>query len=169
MNKKFLSGIGLALFYSFCLHAEGITGFWKTLDETTKKPSSIIAVYPYENAYYGRIMITFDEAGKVDNSIYEQNTRAPALAGDPYYAGLDLLWGLKKEGEIYKDGQIIDPEKGKIYKAEAWQEGDHLVVRGEVLIFGRDEIWPAAQDGDFPSGFVKPDLAKLVPVIPKAK
>lgn len=144
-----------------------ITGFWKTIDDKTGKPQSIVAVYPFQGKYYGRLIITFDENGKLEDTIYDAKARAPAVVGNPFYAGLDIIWNLKPNGDKFTDGEILDPEHGRIYGAELWRKGDDLIVRGKVLFLGRNQTWPQAVEGDFPENFKKPDLATLSPVIPK--
>lgn len=171
--KRQLTTFFLLLSLSFtCLQAdERITGFWKTIKEETSKTDSIVAVYEHDGKFYGRIIVTFDDEGKVDGTIEAPGGKATGVVGQPPIAGLDILWGLiKKEGGIYKDGHIIDPKEGKIYDADVWREDDHLIVRGEVFnIFGKDIIWPPASGADFPNGFAQPDISKFVPVIPQSQ
>lgn len=147
--------------------AEDIVNFWKTVDEKTNQAQSIIAIYEHEGKYFGRIILTFDKDGKAKDTIYHPVDKAPGVVGHPFYSGLDIIWNLKKEGDKYDGGKIMDPQKGKVYDAEAWLEGNNLIVRGELLIFGRNQTWPLANEQDFPEGFEKPDLTKLVPKIPQ--
>ena len=147
--------------------AGDITGFWKTINEKTSKPESIIGIYKYEGKYYGRIILTYMEDGSIQDTIENPKKRALGVSGNPYYVGLDILWDLKLKGKKYRDGSILDPEKGNTYGAEAWRKGEMLVVRGKLFVFGRNQTWPPAVDSDFPKGFVKPDLKTFVPSIPK--
>lgn len=146
---------------------QDIVGFWKTVDEKSGQPQSIVAIYPYKGMFFGRLIVTFDENGKIEDTIYKATAKAPGVVGNPFYAGLDILWDLKAEGNKYADGEILDPEHGRVYGAEIWRKGDSLIVRGKVLFLGRNQVWPPATDGDFPLDFKKPDLQSLVPVIPK--
>lgn len=157
----------LALF-SFCalFAADDIRGYWKSIDEDSGKAQCVVAVYPYNNKYYGRIIGTFDDQGKMTESIYAPKDRAPGIVGNPFYCGLDLIWNLRDKGERFK-GKIVDPKKGNIYTAELWVEDGNLIVRGELFIFGRSQTWLPAKESDFPKGFKKPDVAKFVPVIPE--
>lgn len=171
MKKVYLLFL-LFVFFNKTLFAQtDVLGFWKILDEKTAKPSSIIAVYKYLDQYYGRILITYDEQGKVDETLYNPKSHALGVKGHPSYAGLDLIWGLTPDAEGKKlvGGKIIDPEKGKIYNAKMWREKENLIMRGEVLFFGENRVWPAAQESDFPPGFKKPNLKEFVPVIPQAE
>lgn len=165
------------LFCLFCLFttvtafcADGIVGFWNTIDEKTGQARCIVAIYEYDDRYYGRIIATYTEDGKVEDSIDHPITRAPGVRGEPYYAGLDIIWNLQPKGNgKYANGKIMDPEKGKIYNVEVWRSGDDLIVRGQLLFFGRNQTWLPVTDNMFPKNVKKPDLNNLVPVIPYVK
>lgn len=167
--KRLLNGLILVfLIINTQVFAEDVTGFWKTIDDKTGKPQSIVAVYEYQGKYYGRMIETInDETGQIDNTIERPKNRAEGVKGHPYYSGLDFIWGLEKKGNRYTNGHIMDPHEGKIYGCEMWLKDGNLIVRGEVLVFGRNETWPPATDADFPAGFQKPDITKFVPQIPE--
>jgi uncharacterized protein (DUF2147 family) len=158
----------LLLLYTAVI-AEEITGFWKTVDADTKQAQSVIAVYEYQGKYYGRLIGSYDDDGKMQDTIYSPKSRAPGVVGNPYYCGMDILWNLEDQGDGSYDGRIIDPREGSVYKATVKARGDNLIVRGKLWVFGKSVIWPAATAADFPKGFKKPDTAKFVPVIPEAQ
>ncbi len=89
---------------------EDISGFWKTVNEEGK-PQSIIAVYEYDDTHYGRLIAAYNDEGLIDDSIYHPKARAPGVVGDPFYCGLDIIWGLIDSGVKFK-GKILDPQKG---------------------------------------------------------
>lgn len=149
------------------LQEGGIIGFWKTIDEKTGKPQSVVAIYPYNGKYFGRLIVTFDRQGEIEDTIYSATERAPGVVGNPFYAGLDIIWDLKPQGEKFVDGEILDPEHGRVYGAEIWRKDHNLIVRGKVLFLGRNQTWQPAEDSDFPEPFKKPDLYALVPQIPQ--
>jgi hypothetical protein len=157
----------LCLFFNV-LCAQDISGFWKSINEETRKAQCIVAIYAYEGLYYGRIIGTFDGQGNMKESIYKPKERAPGVIGNPYYCGLDIIWNLEDKGISYK-GKILDPEKGTVYNSELWIENDNLVVRGKLLFFGRNQTWFRAVQADFPQGFKMPDLKSLIPMIPQVK
>ena len=130
--------------------AEGVIGFWKTVDDETKEVKSIVRVYEHEGRVYGRVVEIF------------KNPQATAkLPGNPPIKGLDILWNLKKENgsEKYEGGKVLDPQKGKVYTAQIWRDGDNLVLRGSLFGFGRKQTWLPVQPPIGP-------LPKLVPSIP---
>lgn len=168
MKRIFLFCLCLLFSPALSLFGDDITGFWKTIDDKTGQPQSIVAIYPYQGKYFGRLIVTFDEKGNIEDTIDKATTKAPGVVGNPYYAGLDIIWDLKPEGGgKFTDGEILDPERGRVYGAEVWRKDNNLIVRGKVLFLGRNQTWPPAGEADFPPHFKKPDLQALVPVIPK--
>lgn len=145
--------------------AQDIVGFWRSVDEKTGKRQSVVGIYEYKGKYYGRMIVTFNEDGSFNDTIDAPVERAPGVKGEPYYAGLDFIWGLKKNGQKYTDGFIMDPKEGKVYDSELWNKDGNLVVRGQIWIFGRNQTWPPASESDFPPNFKKPDLKTMVPKI----
>lgn len=166
MNKFFCLFFVWSSFFCNQATAEDITGFWKSINEETGKAQCIVAIYEYDDKYYGRIIGTFDDDQKLTETIYAPKERAPGVIGRPFYCGLDIIWDLIDNGISYK-GKILDPQKGNVYNSELWIEKGNLVVRGKLLFFGRNQTWVAASNADFPKGFKKPSLEALVPVIPQ--
>jgi uncharacterized protein (DUF2147 family) len=161
-------GSFLAAFFLFCMHfslqADNVTGFWQTMDKNTNQPSSVIAVYPYQGKYYGKIIATYNKEGVINDTIYHPVSRADGIAGNPYYCGLDIVYDAKlnSEGDRY-EGYVVDPRKGKIYNAEIWNRNGNLILRGKLFIFGKNVTWPPFPTKNFTADFKKPDLATLVP------
>ena len=160
MSKNLFS---LLFVSNIALAANSVAGFWKTVDESGT-PQCILAVYEHENLSYGRIIATYSDTdiGQIDDSIYAPKKRAPGVVGEPYFSGLDIIWNLENTKWAHK-GQIMDPQKGRVYKAELWTDGPDLIVRGKLLMFGRSQRWSAVQPEDLPNGFKLPDLKSLVP------
>lgn len=56
---------------------------------------------------------------------------------------------MKKDGDHWDGGNILDPENGKVYKCKMSLEdgGQKLVVRGYigVSLLGRSQTWVRAQ------------------------
>jgi len=125
----------------------------------------MVAIYEYQNKYYGRIIGTYNEEGVMIDTIYHPIDRASGISGSPFYSGLDIIWNLQMKGSKYK-GKIVDPRNGNVYKAEAWIEKGNLVIRGKFLFIGKSTIWYPVKEGDFPSDFKKPDTSQFVPLIP---
>lgn len=167
MKTKFL--LLWLLLGSFLYANDDVTGFWQTMDKKTNKPSSVIAVYSYQGKYYGRIIGIFNDQGTIEDSIYTPITRAPGVVGDPYYCGLDIVYGARPSDENRFKGYVIDPRKGKVYDAKIWRKGNNLILRGEVFVFGKNITWPPFPEQNFTATFKKPDLSTFVPNVPQVK
>jgi len=163
-------GAGFIYLFLMCISlvADEIDGFWKNMNDKTGKPGIIVSIYEYQGKHYGRIIGAYDKEGMLDDSIYAASSRAAGVKGNPFYSGLDFIWNVSKKGSRYK-GKIMDPRKGKIYDVELWVQDEKLIVRGEILFFGRNEIWNPALESDFSSFFEKPDAKTFIPVIPEAQ
>lgn len=168
MKQLFASMLALLLFTN-SLFSEDIKGFWKTIDDKTGKAQSIIAIYPFQDKYYGRIIATYDDKGKIKESLSNPIEKAPGVKGNPYYIGLDIIWDLKKDNDKFTRGKILDPEQGKVYVAEAWKKNGKLNVRGEILFLYRDQEWLPVKESDLPKEMPKVDLNNLTPRIPEVR
>ena len=110
--------------------ASDITGYWTTVDDETKEQKSIVQVYEYNGRYFGRVV-----------DLFKNKEAVAKIKGNPKIIGLDIIWDLKKDGSKYKGGEILDPQKGKVYGCEMWREGDNLIVRGKIAFLGRNQTW----------------------------
>lgn len=153
---------------------DGITGLWKSRDQDSDQSRALVVIYKYDDMYYGRMLATYDDEGQFNDTILEQKDKAPGVVGNPPYCGMDFIYNVKREesngeeDDKYK-GKIIDPEKGKVYDAEFWLDGDTLIVRGELWIFGKNIPWQKASAEDLPKGFSLSSVKNFVPVIPQTK
>jgi uncharacterized protein (DUF2147 family) len=168
---------GFALMFTSCSKQpaqKDITGLWKSRDQHSDKPRSLVAVYKYHDMYYGRMLATYDDNGNIQDSIVNPKDRAKGVVGHPFYCGMDFIYDIKRDPdssdkEIHYDGKIIDPEAGEVYNAEFWLEGENiLIVRGKLWIFGKNIPWHKASKEDLPKGFSMSEISKFVPVVPKA-
>ena len=172
MKTILLSLFSAILVLSSCstsTEEQGIAGLWKSRDQKSDKPRSLVAVYKYKDMYYGRMIATYDENGNIKDTILEKKDKATGVVGNPPYCGMDFVYNVKQEEHdpLKYKGKIIDPEKGKVYNAEFWLDGENLIVRGEVWIFGENIPWHKATKKDLPKGFSMSDIKGFVPVIPK--
>ncbi len=153
------------LVFTALFAAEDISGYWKSYNDEGR-PQCIFGVYEHKGLYYGRIIGTFNDAGKMNDTIYKPHGRAAGVIGNPYTCGLDIIYDLQDNGSRFA-GKILDPSKGKVYNCELWRELDGtLVVRGKLFIFGKNITWYPVSKDDFPQGFKMPDMKKFVPEVP---
>ena len=175
--KKLYAAAFLLVFLGGMAFAQAeVTGHWKTIDDTTGKPKSIMALYTKGNNLYGRVIMSYEDDGStIKDDIYRQLHRSPYMEGSPAFCGLDIIWDMSwdKGKEKWRGGTIMDPgnkeKKPKTYGCEIWREGADLIVRGKIAFIGRNQTWKRFDPKDFPPGFNVPDSASFTPVIPVIK
>lgn len=163
MQKISCALLLMFLWISSIATGDGIKGFWIAPDDKTKQPKSVIAVYPYEGRYYGKIIGIFNKEREIVDTIYHPISKARAMAGDPFYCGLDVVMEMSPKNDGTWRGHVLDPRSGNVYRAELWRKGQNLVLRGKYLVFGKNVTWPPFPDSHFTPSFKKPDLSTLVP------
>jgi uncharacterized protein (DUF2147 family) len=117
-------------------------GLWKTIDDTSGKPSALIRITENNGELQGKIEKLFRTA---DEDQSPKCTLCKDARKDQPIVGMTIVSGLKKDGDEYTGGEILDPKNGKVYKSKlAVQEGGKkLEVRGYVGVpmFGRSQVW----------------------------
>lgn len=127
-----LFGVGTLL-------ASDVPGTWKTVDEKSGKVRSQVEMYEQGGKLFGKITGLAepkDEQGKP-----KMCTTCTGADKDQPIVGLVIIKDLSLSGDRYKDGTIMDPEDGKVYKAEVWVEDGKLKVRGYVGLFYKTQTW----------------------------
>ncbi|WDZ96549.1 DUF2147 domain-containing protein [Herbaspirillum sp. WKF16] len=140
--------IAALLAASSCAFADGSpVGLWKNIDDATGKPKALIRITENNGELSGKIEKLFRPAEENQNPTCEKCEGE--LKGQPII-GMTILSGLKKDGEEYSGGQILDPANGKLYKSKLTviEEGKKLNVRGYVgmPMLGRTQTW--VREGD---------------------
>ncbi|MFN9771719.1 MAG: DUF2147 domain-containing protein, partial [Burkholderiales bacterium] len=105
-------------------------GLWKNIDDETKQPKALIRIVEQGGALVGRIeKILTDKADAVCEKCSDDRKGKPVQ-------GMTILTGLKKDGDEWNGGEILDPNNGKVYKAKVKlaDAGRKLDVRGFVGI-----------------------------------
>lgn len=115
-------------------------GRWQTVDDKTGKPSGIVRIYEQNGTLYGNIEKVFDPARAALNCVACIDDRK----GKPLI-GLNIIRGLKRDGDAWDGGTVIDPETGSVYKSSARLDdgGRKLVLRGYlgISLLGRSQTW----------------------------
>lgn len=172
--KMIALAVALFLVSTSLFAVKDVTGFWKSIDDETGLPKSVVALYLYNGKLHGRIVLVYKEDGSVKDHMYTQNVRSPYLKGNPSFAGLDIIWDLEYNSrkDQWLDGKILDPgddkeKKPKEYGCAIWQEGNDLTVRGKIAFIGRNQTWKRFNPADFPAGFQVPDYTRFRPSLPE--
>lgn len=140
-------GLGLAWLATSVLGAGGcqagatpdIAGVWQTCDDATGRPAALVRISRERGVYAGRVEEVLDPDAPA------RCARCPGERRDQPLVGMAILTGLRRDGERYAGGEILDPEEGRLYRVEArlMEQGQRLEVRGYVGLpaLGRSQIW----------------------------
>lgn len=122
------------------LAQEGIFGRWVTIDDNTGRQRSIVEITERNGKAYGRVMKSFpqpgDELDPVCDECDEDDDRY-----NKKVIGMEIIRDLVPDGDVWKDGTVLDPESGDVYDCKLWLEGGKLMVRGYLLFFFRTQAW----------------------------
>jgi len=119
--------------------ADSPVGKWKTVDDKSGKVVSEVQVYEQSGKLFGKI------TGLTEPNNKEGKPKTCVKCGgedkDKPIIGLVIIKDVALAGDRYKGGTILDPEDGKVYKAEVWTEGEKLKVRGYLGPIYKTQTW----------------------------
>ena len=115
-------------------------GLWRTVDDKTGRESGAVRVFEAGGALYGRIeRITDPARAGLSCTLCEDDRKGKPLIG------LDIMRGMKRDGDVWDGGTVLDPQTGGIYKGSMRLDdgGRKLVLRGYIGIslLGRSQTW----------------------------
>lgn len=117
-------------------------GLWKNIDDVTGKPKALIRITEHKGELQGRLEKLYIPANKDQDPVCDKCSGAQK---DQPVLGMVFMSGLKKDGDEYTGGEIIDPDNGKVYKSKMQliDGGRKLKVRGYIGVpmFGRSQVW----------------------------
>jgi len=142
--KKFLVPFAVLVVLSLSRLAfaqqDPIIGKWKTIDDETHEPKSIVEIYMKDGKFYGRIDSLFRKPGEDPNPICDKCPDDDPRKNQPI-KGMVIIKDMVKDGDEYVGGTILDPKKGKIYRCKLWIEDGNLKVRGYIAFLYRTQTW----------------------------
>jgi len=118
-------------------------GLWRNIDDETKQAKALIRIVEQGGALVGRIeRILTDKTDAVCEKCTDERKDKPVQ-------GMTILTGLKRDGDDWTGGEILDPNNGKVYRAKARlaDGGRKLDVRGfiGIALVGRTQTWVREQ------------------------
>ena len=121
-------------------------GVWKTIDDKTNQPASLIKIDQVNGVLEGTIIKTFpkpNETPLVYCSLCKDDRK------DKPIVGMKIMTDLKQDQPgVWSGGKILDPKEGEVYKVKiATEDGKKMDVRGYigVPLLGRTQVWYKAE------------------------
>ena len=126
---------------SYAQHEE-ITGLWKTIDDETGRVKSVVKIYLKDGKLFGDVVKLFRKKGEDPDPICSKCDDDDPRK-DQKILGMTIITNMEYDADDneWKDGEILDPKKGKTYDCKLWVEDGKLQVRGYVLFFHRTQEW----------------------------
>ncbi len=118
----------------------GITGRWRTVDDKTGKPKGIVLIWEQDGEFFGKVESSIDptKANEICDLCKDERKNKPVT-------GMVVLRHMKRDGDEWNGGDILDPDNGKVYRCKARLEdgGKKLIVRGfiGISLLGRSQTW----------------------------
>lgn len=139
--KKILQILAVTFFIgNSAIGQDIVIGKWKTIDDSTGEPRSIVDVYERGGKVYGKITKLYRKPGEDPDPVCDDcETDNPRFMKK--IIGMEIMEGLVKDDQEYGGGFILDPENGKIYRCKIWVEDNQLKVRGYIGPFYRTQNW----------------------------
>jgi len=117
-----------------------ILGKWKTIDDNSGDVKSIVNIYERDGAIYGKVTKIFPKEGDDPDPICDDCDEDDHRYNKKVI-GMEIIEKMKKDGDEYTGGKILDPENGNVYKCKLWRENNTLYVRGYLGFFYRTQEW----------------------------
>lgn len=124
------------------LFSQEVLGKWENRN-AEGKVNSIIKIYQKGDEIYGKVERIMKEEDR-DRLC----TKCEGELKNQPIEGMELMKGLRKEGDEYVGGTIVDPKTGKEYRCKVWldrENPDVLKVRGYLAFFYKTKTWRRAR------------------------
>jgi uncharacterized protein (DUF2147 family) len=115
-------------------------GVWKTVDDNSHKPRGLIRLFERDGEIFGRIEASFDP-----KEAHEVCSKCAGELKDKPVVGMIVLRHMRKHGNEYSGGDILDPDTGWVYRCKFVLEdgGKKMLIRGYLgfSLLGRSQTW----------------------------
>jgi uncharacterized protein (DUF2147 family) len=116
-------------------------GLWQTVNESGQR-EALVRITEVDGELRGHVVTVFSPPAPSPNPLCEE---CPGELKNKPVVGLQILSGMRKDGERYSGGEILDPDNGRFYSCtlRLVDEGRKLEVRGfiGISLFGRTQTW----------------------------
>ena len=117
-------------------------GRWRTYDDKTGDAKSIVIITETNGVLSGHVEKVFAPPAPTEHPLCElcpgENKNKPIV-------GMRIMWDMKRQGNEYAGGRVLDPEHGKTYRGRVRvvDGGKKLEVRGFIgfSLLGRTQTW----------------------------
>ena len=122
------------------LAADSAVGRWKTIDDDTGKPKSIVEITQAANGTVSGRIIELINPSKPNPTC---DKCSDDRKGKPI-TGMEIIRGMRAAGaNKWSGGSILKPDEGKVYKSkmELIEGGRKLQVSGCIAFICKSQVW----------------------------
>lgn len=116
-------------------------GTWKTIDDKTGHPKSIIQISAQGGELTAKVLRILES----DRGPHPVCSACEGDRKDKPIEGMTIMWGVRKSGNVWDGGRILDPQNGKTYSVKLALDdgGRKLDVHGYlgISLLGRSQTW----------------------------
>jgi uncharacterized protein (DUF2147 family) len=116
-------------------------GLWQTVNERGQR-EALVRITEVDGELRGHVVTVFSPPAPSPDPLCEE---CPGELKNKPVVGLQILSGMRWDGERYSGGEILDPDNGRLYSCtlRLVDEGRKLEVRGfiGISLFGRTQMW----------------------------
>jgi uncharacterized protein (DUF2147 family) len=117
-------------------------GIWRTIDDKTGKQKALVQISQNASGELSGVILQDLDANAAPN---RRCTACTDDRKDQLIQGLIIVRSMKRSGDHWDSGNILDPETGDVYKCTMTlnASGQELVVRGYLgfSLLGRSQTW----------------------------
>lgn len=117
-------------------------GTWTTIDDSTHKPKSHVEIYATANGTLAAKVLEVLQSEQGPHPVCD--ACSGERKGKPV-EGMVIMWNVRKDGDTWDGGKILDPHNGKTYsvKLTPSADGSKMEVRGYMgfSLLGRSQTW----------------------------
>lgn len=134
-------------FSSVFAQGESPLGYWQTYD-LQHTPRSIIKFSVVNHELQGQIIKILPTQGETANALC---TQCQGIRKNQPKLGMVVIWGLKKQGNLWQDGHILNPDTGEIYQGQLTVSNDNRILHLRAYlgtpVLGRTVDWERVKLG----------------------
>lgn len=122
-------------------------GTWKTIDDTTHQPKSIVQITETDGELQAKVVKLLNRSAEdvAKDGEHPVCDKCEGALKDQPIEGMTIMQGVRRHGEVWDGGRIVDPKSGKSYKVKltVTNGGNSLDVHGYIgfSLLGRTQTW----------------------------